>query len=322
MSDAIQVDTHGGPEVLRLVDRPAPDPGPGDLAVEVAAAGVNFIDTYQRSGLYEVPLPMVPGREGSGTVTAVGAEVDGFAIGDRIAWAGGGGSYATHALVPAAAALPVPDSIDLELAAAVPLQGMTAHYLACDTPPLREGDRCLIHAAAGGTGRILVQIAKLRGAEVVATAGSAEKVELARTAGADHVVNYRETDLVEGVEAAVGKDAIDVVYDGVGASTFDAGLELLRRRGTMVTFGNASGAVPPIAPLRLMPKSLYLTRPKLDDFTQTRAELEARANDLFGWIESGDLEVRVGLRLPLGEAPEAHRRLESRETTGKILLIP
>ena len=322
MSDAIQVEAHGGPEVLRLIDRPNPEPGPGELAVEVAAAGVNFIDTYQRSGLYEVPLPMTPGREGSGTVTAVGADVEDFEIGDRIAWAGGGGSYAAHTLVPAAAALVVPESIDLEVAAAVPLQGMTAHYLACDTPPLNRGDRCLIHAAAGGTGRILVQIAKLRGAEVVATAGSAEKVELARSAGADHVINYRETDLVSGVEAAVGENAIDVVYDGVGASTFDAGLELLRPRGTMTTFGNASGPVPPLAPLRLMPKSLYLTRPKLDDFTSTRDELESRAGDLFGWIESGDLEIRVGLRLPLVDAPEAHRRLESRETTGKILLIP
>ncbi len=322
MSQAIQIETTGGPEVLTLIDRPAPTPGPAELGIEVAAAGVNFIDTYHRSGLYELPLPLVPGAEGAGVVTEVGADVTGFSPGDRVAWAGTGGSYATHHAVPAAGVVPVPEGVDLELAAAVMLQGMTAHYLACDTPPLQPGDLCLVHAAAGGTGRLLVQIAKRRGATVVATAGTAEKVELARSAGADHVVNYRETDLIEGVEAAVGQNALDVVYDGVGADTFDDSLELLKVRGTMTTFGNASGPVPPLPPLRLMPKSLYLTRPKLGDFVATRDDLLARAGDLFDWMDRGELEVRVGLRLPLTEAAEAHRQLESRSTTGKILLIP
>ena len=322
MSQAIQIETTGGPEVLELIEREAPAPAADQLGVEVAAAGVNYIDTYHRSGLYEMTMPLIPGQEGAGVVTEVGADVDGFAAGDRVAWSGATGSYATHHVVPAAIAVPVPVEVDLELAAAVMLQGMTAHYLACDTPPLRAGDRCLVHAAAGGTGRLLVQIAKRRGAEVVATAGTSEKVELARSAGADHVINYRQTDLIEGVEAAVGKNAVDVVYDGVGADVFDDSLELLRVRGTMVTFGNASGAVPPLAPLRLMTKSLYLTRPKLGDFISTRDDLEARTRELFDWMGAGELDVRVGLRVPLADAAEAHRRLESRATTGKILLIP
>lgn len=322
MSEAIQFETTGGPEVLQLVPREAPTPGPGEIAVEVAAAGVNFIDTYHRSGLYEMPLPLVPGQEGAGTVTQIGPDVEGFAVGDRVAWPGITGSYASHHVVPAAAAVTVPDGVDLEVAAAVMLQGMTAHYLLTSTRPIEAGERCLIHAAAGGTGRLLVQIAKMRGAEVVATAGSPEKVELALSAGADHVVNYAQTDLVEGVEAAVGKNAIDVIYDGVGAAVFDAGLELLAVRGWMVTFGNASGAVPPLAPLRLMPKSLYLTRPKLGDYIATREDFEWRTGDLFGWIAAGDLEVRVGLKLPLAEAADAHRQLEGRATTGKVLLIP
>ncbi|MFQ5558298.1 MAG: quinone oxidoreductase [Acidimicrobiales bacterium] len=322
MTTAIVIDRHGGPDVLTVADIADPEPGPTDLLVEIAAAGVNFIDTYHRSGLYEVVLPFVPGLEGAGVVTSVGSDVDGFAVGDRIAWSGAGRCYASQVVVPVAVALAVPSGVDLELAAAVPLQGMTAHYLACDAAHLKPGDRCLVHAAAGGTGRLLVQIAKMRGAEVVATVGSEEKAELARSAGADHVVNYRDADLVDGVEALVGPDAIDVVFDGVGAAAFDDSLQLLRTRGSMVTYGNASGPVPPVAPLRLMDKSLWLTRPKLWDYVSGRAELEARAADLFGWILAGEMEVRVGLRLPLSEAAEAHRRLESRETTGKVLLLP
>jgi NADPH2:quinone reductase len=322
MSEAIQLETTGGPEVLQLVEREVPAPGSGEIAVEVAAAGVNFIDTYHRTGLYPMPLPLIPGQEGAGTVTQVGPDVEGFAVGDRVAWPGTTGSYASHHVVPAAAVVRVPDGVDMELAAAVMLQGMTAHYLLVSTRPIEAGERCLIHAAAGGTGRLLVQIAKMRGAEVVATAGSPEKVELARSAGADHVVDYSETDLVEGVEAAVGQNAIDVIYDGVGAAVFDAGMELLAVRGWIVTFGNASGPVPPIAPLALTPKSLFLTRPKLGDYIATREDLEWRTSELFGWMASGDLDVRVGLRLPLSEAAEAHRRLEGRETTGKVLLIP
>ena len=267
MSSAVQIERTGGPEVMRLVERADPEPGVGELLVEVAAAGVNFIDTYHRSGLYEMPLPLVLGQEGAGTVLATGdgteACAEGFAVGDRVAWCGSGGSYAQRAVVRAAVAVPVPDDISIEVAAAVPLQGMTAHYLASDCPALQPGDRCLVHAGAGGTGRLLVQMAKLRGAEVVATVGSEAKVALARSAGADHVVNYTTTDLVTGVEAAVGANSIDVVYDGVGAAVYDDSLQLLRPRGAMVTFGNASGPVEPKPPLHLMSKSLWLSRPTL-----------------------------------------------------------
>ena len=320
-SSAVQIERTGGPEVMGLVERADPEPGPGELLVEVAAAGVNFIDTYHRSGLYELPLPAVLGQEGAGTVLSTGEATEGFAVGDRVAWCGSGRSYAQRALVRAAVAVKVPDDISIEVAAAVPLQGMTAHYLANDCPRLQPGDRCLVHAAAGGTGRLLVQMAKLRGAEVVATVGSAAKVDLARSAGADHVVNYTTTELVTGVEAAVGPDAIDVVYDGVGAAVYDDSLQLLRPRGAMVTFGNASGPVEPKPPLHLMSKSLWLTRPTLWSFISERSELEARAADLFGWIAAGKLDVRIAARLPLPEAPEAHRLIQSRDAAGKILLI-
>ena len=321
MSSAVQIERTGDPEVMGLVERADPEPGPGELLVEVAAAGVNFIDTYHRSGLYELPLPAVLGQEGAGTVLATGDETEGFAVGDRVAWCGSGGSYAQRAVVRAAVAIPVPDDISIEVAAAVGLQGMTAHYLASDCPRLRPGDRCLVHAAAGGTGRLLVQMAKLRGAEVVATVGSDAKVELARSAGADHVVNYTTTDLVAGVEAAVGPEAIDVVYDGVGAAVYDDSLQLLRPRGAMVTFGNASGPVEPKPPLHLMSKSLWLTRPTLWSFISERSELEARAADLFSWIAAGKLDVRIAAQLPLAEAPEAHRLIQSRTLAGKILLV-
>ena len=320
MSSAVQIECTGGPEVMGLVERADPEPGPGELLVEVAAAGVNFIDTYHRSGLYPLPLPAVLGQEGAGTVLATGDQTEGFAVGDRVAWCGSGGSYAQRALVRAAVAVQVPDDISIEVAAAVPLQGMTAHYLASDCPRLKPGDRCLVHAAAGGTGRLLVQMAKLRGAEVVATVGSEEKVALARSAGADHVVNYTTTDLVAGVEAAVGPDAIDVVYDGVGAAVYDHSLALLRPRGAMVTFGNTSGPVEPKPPLHLMSKSLWLTRPTLWSFISERSELEARATELFGWISSGDLEVRIAAHLDLADAAEAHRLIQSRTLAGKILL--
>ena len=321
-SAAIRIDETGGLEVLRLVQRADPQLGPGELLVAVAAAGVNFIDVYHRSGLYELELPVVLGQEGAGTVLVVGDGVEGFAVGDRVAWAGSGGSYAQRASVRASTAFKVPDDIDLEVAAAVAVQGLTAHFLANDCPPLKPGDRCLVHAAAGGVGRLLVQMAKLLGAEVVAAVGSDAKVQLALSAGADHVVNYTTADLVAGVEAAVGADAIDVVYDGVGAAVYDASLRLLRPRGVMVTFGNASGAVEPKPPLHLTLKSLWLTRPKLWDYITERSELDARIADLFRWITSGDLEVRVAARMPLVEAAEAHRLLQSREAAGKILIIP
>ena len=321
-SAAVQIAEIGGPEVMQLVQRPDPAPGDGQITVAVAAAGVNFIDTYHRSGLYDMALPLVLGQEGSGTVLEVGDGVDSFAVGDRVAWAGSTGSYAERAAVNATVAYKVPDGVDLDVAAAIGVQGLTAHYLIGDCPQIGPGDRCLVHAGAGGTGRLIVQMAKLRGAEVVATVGSDAKAELARAAGADHVVNYTATDLVAGVEAAVGPEAIDVVYDGVGAAVYDASLELLRTRGAMVTFGNASGAVEPKAPLHLMGKSLWLTRPKLWDFIATREALDARTAEVFGWIAAGQLDVRIAARLPLAEAAEAHRLLQGRGLAGKILLVP
>ena len=321
-SAAVQIAETGGPEVMQLVQRPDPAPGDGQITVAVAAAGVNFIDTYHRSGLYDMALPLVLGQEGSGTVLEVGDGVDSFAVGDRVAWAGSTGSYAERAAVNATVAYKVPDGVDLDVAAAIGVQGLTAHYLISDCPQIGPGDRCLVHAGAGGTGRLIVQMAKLRGAEVVATVGSDAKAELARAAGADHVVNYTTTDLVAGVEAAVGPEAIDVVYDGVGAAVYDASLELLRLRGAMVTFGNASGAVEPKAPLHLMGKSLWLTRPKLWDFIATREALDARTSEVFSWIAAGQLDVRIAARLPLAEAAEAHRLLQGRGLAGKILLVP
>ena len=321
-STAVQIAETGGPEVMQLVQRPDPEAGEGEMTVAVAAAGVNFIDTYHRSGLYDMPLPVVLGQEGSGTVLEVGPGVDGFAPGDRVAWAGSMGSYAEQAAVSTSVAYKVPDGVDLDVAAAIGVQGLTAHYLITDCPRIGPGDRCLVHAGAGGTGRLIVQMAKLRGAEVVATVGSEAKVELARAAGADHVINYSTTDLVAGVEAAVGPEAIDVVYDGVGAAVYDDSLRLLRLRGSMVTFGNASGAVEPKAPLHLMGKSLWLTRPKLWDFIATRTELDSRVSELFSWIASGQLDVRIAARLPMSDAAEAHRLLQSRSLAGKILLIP
>ncbi len=320
---AVQVSHIGGPEVLEVVDIADPTAGPGQVVVDVAAAGVNFIDTYWRSGLYPLPLPFVDGAEAAGVVSEVGAGVNDLAVGDRVAWASGMGSYAERVAIDSSATVPVPDGVDLETAAATMLQGLTAHYLAVSTHELNEGDRCLVHAAAGGVGALLVQIAKMRGAEVFATVGSAEKVEIAAAAGADHVINYRDHDFADAVTELIGPNAVDVVYDGVGASTFDASIRLLRPRGTMVTFGNASGPVDPVSPLLLNSLgSLFLTRPKLNDYIATPAELKARTDDLFGWIADGSLKVRVGARYSLADAADAHRDLESRSTIGKLLLIP
>jgi NADPH:quinone reductase len=318
------VEQTGGPDVLAVADRPDPEPGPGDLVVRVAAAGVNFIDTYHRGGLYPVPLPFVPGGEGAGTVVAVGDQVRGVSVGDVVAWSdGSSGSYAELVRVPADRAVPVPAGMPPELAAAALLQGMTAHFLTHDTYLLNDGDRCLVHAAAGGVGRLVVQLAKARGAEVFATASSPEKLDLARSAGADHLIDYRAEDFGDAVEAIAGPRALDVVYDGVGQATFARGLDLLRPRGMMVTFGNASGPVDPVAPLTLMRKgSLFLTRPTLHDYVATTQELRARAANVLGAVAAGSLEVRIGARLPLAEAGEAHRLLEARTTSGKLLLIP
>lgn len=320
---AIQVSETGGPEVLQTEDLSEPEATAGRVVVEVEAAGVNFIDTYQRSGLYPMEMPFVLGMEGAGRVAAVGDGVEGISEGDTVAWADVIGSYAGHASLPWERVVPVPGGISTERAAAVMLQGLTAHYLATSTFSLQPGHRCLIHAGAGGVGRLLVQIAKDLGAEVFTTVGSPEKVEVARSAGADHVIDYREEPFEQAVEALAGPRPLDVVYDGVGASTFEAGLGLLKRRGMMVTFGNASGPVPPVSPLTLSRGgSLFLTRPTLGDHIGERVELMDRARDLFQWILSDSLDVLIGATYPLADAAEAHRALEGRATTGKVLLIP
>jgi NADPH2:quinone reductase len=320
---AIRVTTTGGPEVLHVADLPDPTAGPGEVLVDVAAAGVNFIDTYQRSGLYPHPLPMTLGMEGAGTVAAVGPQVRDFRVGDRVAWCDGLGSYAQWAALPAARMVLVPHDVDLVDAAAVMLQGLTAHYLTRDTFGLQAGHRCLIHAGAGGVGQLLIQRAKRLGAEVFTTVGDHAKADLATQAGADHVIEYQEVDFGDAVERIAGPKALDVVYDGVGRSTFERGLELLRPRGMMVTFGNASGPVDPIAPLRLSQLgSLFLTRPMLAHYVANQMELRARAADVLDWVATGDLRVRISERFPLAEAAEAHRRLEGRSTSGKVLLIP
>jgi NADPH:quinone reductase len=316
----IRVTQHGGPETMEWVTLDDPTPCPTDLVVDVVAAGLNFIDTYQRRGLYPMTLPFTPGSEGAGVVRAVGADVTGFVVGDAVAWAAALGSYAQQVRVPAAVAVAVPEGLGLDVAAAVMLQGLTAHYLVFDTVPLAAGQRCLIHAGAGGVGLLLIQLAKRLGAEVFATVGTPEKGELATGAGADHVILYRDTEFGAAIEEIAGPRPLDVVYDGVGKAVFSRSMELLRRRGTMVTFGNASGPVDPVAPLALTRGgSLYLTRPTLADYS-TREELDRRSNDLFGWIADGSLSVRIGARYPLTEAAAAHRALEGRETTGKVLL--
>lgn len=320
---AIQVTRVGGPEVLEVSDVPEPEDAAGRVIVELAAAGLNFIDTYQRGGLYPMDLPFVLGMEGAGTVVSVGPGVDDLGVGDVVAWMDVLGSYAEKVSVPVERVVRVPASLDPEMAAASMLQGLTAEYLATSTFELRPGHRCLVHAAAGGVGRLLVQIAKLKGAEVFATVGSEEKVEVATAAGADHVIDYRSRPFDDAVEAIAGPRALDVIYDGVGASTFHKGLRLLKPRGMMVTFGNASGPVEPVSPLELMRNgSLYLTRPTLGDYTADRGELAGRAEQLFGWIERGELEVLVGATYPLDQAADAHRALEGRATTGKVLLVP
>lgn len=316
---AITVERLGGPEVLEWQRLAKPEPAAGHLLVRVAAAGVNFIDVYQRSGLYPMELPFIPGLEGAGEVIAAGDGVADFAPGDRVAWCDVGGSYAEVTAVSAARAVPVPTGLAIESAAAVLLQGITAHYLVTDTYPLRPGQRCLVHAAAGGVGLLLVQMAKQSGAEVYATAGGSEKCRLAAAAGADRVIDYQSEDFA----AALRDVKLDVVYDGVGKATFERGLTLLRPRGMMVSYGNASGPPDPIAPLRLMQLgSLYLTRPTMFHYIATTSELRRRAAEVLGAVEAGRLQVHVGLRLPLPQAAEAHRRLEARETTGKVLLVP
>jgi NADPH2:quinone reductase len=320
---AVVVERFGGPEVLRLSDRDIGQPGPGQLLVDVSAAGVNFMDTYRRQGAegYAVDLPYVPGDEGAGTVAAVGSGVSDFVEGDRVAWADVPGSYAERLLVPAHRAVPVPDSLDLPVAAAVVLQGLTAHYLSHSTYPVAEADPVVVHAAAGGVGLLLTQMVKLRGGVVIATTSNAEKAELARGAGADHVADYDNFVTVT-KDVTMGRGAA-VVYDGVGRATFDGSLACLRRRGYLVVYGAASGPVPPFDLRRLASGgSLFVTRPTLGSYIATRDELLARADDLFTWIGQGRLNVRIGGSYPLAEAARAHEDLASRRTMGKLLLLP
>ncbi|MFC4123131.1 quinone oxidoreductase family protein [Nonomuraea zeae] len=313
---AITISAQGGPEVLKYVERPDPVPGAGEIVVDVAASGVNFIDIYHRSGAYPLSLPTTIGSEGAGTVSALGPGVQGVAVGDTVAWASVLGSYADKAVVPADRAVPVPDGVPAEVAAAAMLQGLTAHYLTHSTHEVRAGDQVLVHAGAGGMGQLLVQLAKLKGAKVYATVSTSEKEKLAREAGADEVLRYEDF-----AEALRGK--IDVVYDGVGAATFDGGLEALRPRGLMALYGAASGPVPPIDPQTLNKQgSLFLTRPTLVHYIAERAELLQRASDLFGWIASGQLAINVSHRYPLSEVRQAHEDLAGRRTTGKLILIP
>lgn len=320
---AVQIDQAGGPEAMVWREVADPEPKPGEVLVELGAAGLNYIDTYQRSGLYPVTLPYTLGMEGAGTVIALGDGVADIAMGDLVAWPTTAGSYATRVAVPADKVMRVPAGTDVELAAALPLQGMTAHFLTTDTYPLAAGDRCLIHAGAGGVGLLLIQIAKQKGAEVFTTVGSPEKAELAAAAGADHTILYNDVDFVEAIAAIAGERRIDVVYDGVGKSVFRQSLGVLRPRGMMVSFGNASGPPDPIAPLELSANgSLFLTRPTLFHHITSQAEIQARADDLFAWMAAGSLSLRIGARFALRDAADAHRALEGRATTGKVLLVP
>ena len=320
---AIRVHETGGPEVMRLEELPTPNPGQGQALVKVEAIGVNFVDIYNRSGLYKNPLPFTPGSEGAGTVEGVGPGVTEVKVGDRVGWAQVGGSYATHVVAPAQKLILIPEGVNSRDAAAVLLQGLTAHYLATSTYPLKTGDSCLVHAAAGGVGRLLCQIAKQRGARVIGTAGSPEKAAIARDGGADEVILYREQDFVAEVRRLTGGAGVQVVYDMVGKDTFDGSLSSLARRGCLVLVGQASGPVPPLDPRVLNTKgSLYLTRPSLGDYTVTREELLARANDVLTWLSEGKLRLRVDRTYPLAEAAEAHRALEGRQTAGKVQLMP
>jgi NADPH:quinone reductase len=323
MSLSVRIEQQGGPEVLQLVDAPVGAPGPGQLRLRHTAIGLNFLDVYHRSGVYKVPLPGGLGSEAAGVVTAVGPGVSGFAEGDRVAYAGGPlGAYSEERLLPAAHAVKLPDGVSEEAAAALMLKGMTAWYLLHLTFPVRRGHTVLAHAAAGGVGSVLVPWAKHLGATVIGTAGSKEKAALATAAGCDHVILYREQDVAAEVRKIVPQ-GVDVVYDSVGKDTFAASLDSLRRRGTLVSFGNASGKVPPFEPVLLAEKgSLFLTRPKLADHTATREELETAAHALFEAIRSGVVKPEIGQRYPLREVARAQSELEARKTTGSSLLLP
>ncbi|HTQ45726.1 MAG TPA: quinone oxidoreductase [Polyangiaceae bacterium] len=319
---AIRVHRKGGPEVLQLEEMPTPRPGAGEALVRVEAAGVNYMDVYTRTGAYGGEMPLTLGAEGAGVVEAVGEGVTDLRAGQRVAWASVPGSYATHVVARADKLVPVPDGVSTRDAAAAMLQGMTAHYLAHATFPLKRGDACLVHAAAGGVGLLLVQMAKRAGARVFGTVSTEEKARLAREAGLDEVVFYTREAFDEVVRARTGGRGLDVVYDSVGATTFDKSLLCLRPRGMMVLYGQSSGRVPPFDLQVLNARgSLFVTRPTLRDYTATRAELLERAGDVLGGIARGELKLRIDRIVPLDEAADAHRALESRETSGKVLLL-
>jgi NADPH2:quinone reductase len=320
---SIRVHDPGGPEKLVWEEVDPPRAGDGQLVVSVVAAGVNFIDTYHRQGIYPLGTPFTPGLEGSGIVDEVGPNVTGFTTGDRVAWTDQVGSYGGKAAIAADRAVAVPADFSLMDAAAMMLQGITAHYLATDTFTLESGHRCLIHAGAGGVGRLLIQLARRAGAEVFTTVSTPEKAALASEAGATHVINYVDEDFVEVIEQMAGDRSLDVIYDGVGVATFEKGLMLLKPRGLMALFGQSSGVVPPFD-LGTLARlgSLYVTRPTMGSYIATRAELQGRADKLFSLVNSGELELRIDRTMPMSEAAEAHRVLQGRETAGKILLVP
>ena len=318
---AIQVTSPGGPEVLAAADLPVPEPGAGQVRIRIEAAGVNYIDIYQRTGLYPLELPFTPGMEGAGVVDAVGAGVTEVAAGARVAYAMSVGSYAEYAVVPAAVVVELPSAVSTKVGAAVFLQGLTAHYLATSTVPLQAGSTAVVHAAAGGAGRLLVQIAKRRGATVLATVSSAAKAAMVRALGADHVLDY--ADFAAAARRLTGGAGVDVVYDSVGQTTFDGSLAALRRRGCLVSYGQSSGPVTDFQPAKLSQGgSLYLTRPSLGDYIADRDELLRRCRDLFSWLAAGELDVLIHREYPLAEAGAAHQALASRATTGKLLLLP
>jgi NADPH2:quinone reductase len=320
---AVRVHKHGGPEVLTVEEIPLPEPKAGEARVKIEAIGLNFIDIYQRTGLYPLTTPFTLGMEAAGVVDAVGDAVTEVKKGDRVAYAMIPGAYAEYAVVPAARLAPVPADLDAKSAAALMLQGMTAHYLTHSTYPLKPGETALIHAAAGGVGLLLVQVAKMRGAKVIGTVSSEAKAELARQAGADQVIVYTGKDFLAEVRRLTGGQGVQVVYDSVGATTFEKSLDCLCPRGYLVLFGQSSGPVPPLEPAKLAAKgSLYLTRPSLNHYTLTRDELLQRAGDVFNWTAAGKLKLRIDQAFPLSEAAEAQRQMEGRRTTGKVLLFP
>jgi NADPH2:quinone reductase len=320
---AIQIKQTGGPEVMEVAEVPVPQPKANEIVVKIKAAGVNFIDVYNREGRYKAPLPLILGQEGAGTVIAVGAEGHGFAVGDAVAYSSVLGSYAEYAAVPADRLVKIPSGVSERDAAAAMLQGMTAQYLSHDTYPLKKGDIALIHAAAGGVGLLLVQMAHNIGARVIATVSTEEKAKLARGAGAHDVILYSQSDFEVETKRLTGGKGVDVVYDSVGKTTFDKGLNVLRPRGMMVLFGGSSGAVPPMDPLILTQKgSLFLTRPSLGSYIITSQELQQRAGAVLKMIADGKLKLRIEHTYPLADAPRAHRDLEGRKTTGKLLLLP